>query len=363
MGGSGISREKFNTREEFITSDLNRLQSLASRDAQNILADADADDSGTPITALSGPCSLAGIAGQYNMALSAAQAFCWNPSDSGLTADDSPYEIARWAAQNLLFANPNGSNPRIDLVVVTPAMVDTDSQSRTILTDPVARTTTPQNVFKTTNPLCVPQVVTGTAAANPTPPAVPGGAFAFAEVWVPAAAPDSTTFTVLPRMWRRAPFPMGTMNGIVDGMRLSWDLTIDPNSASAAMFVGGGPDGITIARHRMLIDGELLDAPAVATPQQDAGGQNPFGSAASAGWNRPYYVYAVGGRHCPQAALVGATPSPIAIVESTVPPNADGHPSATITTPRGTTTTLGAVYIGIGFVVAGTTRRLACIMD
>lgn len=363
MGGSGLSREKFNTRETVLSSDFNRLQALASRDNQNFLADADTDDSGVPITALSGPCSLAGIAGQFNMALSADQALCWNPSDSSLTADDSAYEIARWAAQNLLFANPNGSNPRIDLVVMTPAMVDADSQSRNVLVDPVARTITPQNVFKTTNPLCVPAVVTGTAATNPVPPAVPGGAFALFEVWVPAAAPDSTTFTALPRIWRRAPFPLGTMNGIVDGMRLSWDLSVDPQAASTTMFVGGGPDGITIARHRMLIDGELLDAPLVGTPLQDAGANNPFASAAPAHWNLPYYVYACGGRHCPQAALVGAVPSPIALVESLVPPNADGHPSAAITTPRGVTTTLGAVYIGLGFVVANTTRRLGCVMD
>jgi hypothetical protein len=54
----------------------------------------------------------------------------------------------------------------------------------------------------------------------------------------------------------------------------------------------------------------------------------------------------------------------VAIVESLTPPNMGnfGKPTASITTPRGTTTVDGAVYCGIGFVVAGTTRRRACIM-
>lgn len=358
MGGSGFSREKFNAREEYITSDNNRTQSLVSRDAQNVMADASTDGAGLPITALSGPCSLAGIVGQFNMALGAQQAFCWNPSDSSLTADDSAYEVARWVAQNILFANPSG-NPRIDLVVVTPAMVDTDNQSRTILLDPVARTTGPQNVFKTTNPAATVAVVTGTPGATPAPPAVPAGAYAVFEVYVPTGAPDSTAFSVVPRMFRRAPFPWSTLSGIVCGFRPIWDLSVDPTTTASTISFGALDDC------RVAIDGEVLQtlgAVLGATVTQDAGGNNPFAAPASATWHKPYYLYAVGGRHAPQAAPGNA--SPIIIIESLVAPvPTTGHPVAAITTPRGTTTQLGAVYIGLGFVAAGTSRRLACVQD
>jgi hypothetical protein len=356
MGGSGLSREKFNARETILSSDFNRLEALASRELQNVLADASTDVAGLPITGLSGPCSLAGIAAQFNMALSAQQAFCYDPSDSSLTADDSAYEVARWAAQNLLFANPPGSNARIDLVVVTPAAVDTDSQSRNILVDPVARTISPQNVFKTTNPLCVPQVVTGTAGATPVPPAVPAGAFALFEVTVPSGATDSTGFGVTPRMFRRAPFPWATLSGIVSGFKPQWDLTADPTTTASTISFGALDDC------RIVIDGELIETLGAILEVFQDGAANPFGSAASAVWNRPYYLYAVGGRHAPQKGVVFG--SPVIIVESTTPPFlTTGRPTAAITTARGSAPSSACVYIGLGSVVANTTRRAACFMD
>jgi hypothetical protein len=357
MGGSGFSREKYNAREQYLTADNNRLQALASRDLQNLLADASSDATGAPISGLSGPCSLTGIPSTYLMALSAAQALVYNPSDSSLTADDSAYEVARWAAANLTFANPSGANPRIDLVVVTPAMVDTDSQSRTVLVDPVARTVTPQNVFKTTNPQATVAVVTGTPASSPVPPAVPAGAFALFEVFVPTSASDSTAFGVCPRMFRRAPFPWSAQSGILSGFTPQWDLSVDPTTTDSTISFGALDDC------KVLIDGEVLETLGVTLEVfQDAGANNPFASAAAAHWHKPYYLYAVGGRHCPQRGT--ALGAPVVIVESTIPPFATtGHPTSAITTPRGKTTQLGAVYIGLGFVYANTTRRLACVMD
>lgn len=356
MGGSGLSREKFNARETILSSDFNRLQALASRDGQNLLADASTDITGLPITGLSGPCSLAGIAAQFNMALSAAQALCYDPSDSSLTADDSAYEVARWAAQNLLFANPPGSNSRIDLVVVTPAMVDTDSQSRNILVDPVARTISPQNVFKTTSPLCVPAVITGTSGATPSPPAVPAGSFALFEVLVPSGATDSTGFSVTPRMFRRAPYPWSTLSGIISGFVPKWDLTADPTTTASTISFGALDDC------RVVIDGELIETLGVLLEVTQDGANNPFGSPASTAWNRPYYLYAVGGRHAPQMGAV--LHAPVLIVESTTPPFlSTGRPTAAITTARGSAPTAACVYLGLGSVIANSTRRAACWVD
>lgn len=358
MGGSGFSAEIFNAREQLNSSDLMRAQFLASRDLQNLLGDASADDSGTPITGFSGPCTLTAASG-FTMALSAAQAMAYNPGDASLTIDSSPYEVARWALQNLTFATPDGANPRIDLVVVTPAVVSTDQQSRTVLVDPTTRAVTAQPVYKTANPTGTIAIVTGTPGATPAPPAVPAGAFAIWEVWVPAGAASSTSFTAVPRMFRRAPFPWSTMNAIIDGFRLTWDMTADPTTTASALSMS------VLSRNRIIIDGEVIDgglfSPGVS---QDAGAANPFASAASSGWHKPYYIYAVGGRNAPQAALNQfGVPGPLALVESTTVPVVGGHPASPITTPRGTTTQRGAVFVGLGFVYAGTTRRLACIMD
>ncbi len=80
---------------------------------------------------------------------------------------------------------------------------------------------------------------------------------------------------------------------------------------------------------------------------------NPFGSSAGAS-DKPYYIFAVGGRHAPQGAFGGGPGFgvPFALVESLTPPNmGTGKPTSAITTPRGTTTIDGAVYCGLGFVV------------
>jgi hypothetical protein len=300
------------------------------------------------------------------MTLAAAQAFFYNPTDGSLTVDDSPYEVVRWPSQPLTFANPSGQ-PRIDLVVATPAMVDADSQPRNVLVDPVARTVTPQNVFKTTNPQATLAVVTGTPGATPLPPATPAGAVALFEVYVPVSAADSTAFGVVPRIFRRAPYPWSTMNGVISGRKLTWDLTADPTTTSSTL---SAPSTLGASPFEVLIDGEVITSGGPTSTvagivSQDAGAANPFASAAPATFDKPFYVYAVGGRHCPQGNFTGGAFCPLAFVESTVPPDRRGKPTSSITTPRGSTTTSdgrGAVLVGIGFVVANTTFRRGCIM-
>ena len=50
--------------------------------------------------------------------------------------------------------------------------------------------------------------------------------------------------------------------------------------------------------HRVVIDGELIEAASLfaIAIAQDAGAANPFAAAAGAS-DKPYFVYAVGGRH------------------------------------------------------------------
>lgn len=359
MGGAGFSREKFNAREIALSSDEIRAQQLWSRDLQNLLAMGSADAGGTPFScALSaiGVASLVFTSG-FQMALADGDALFYNPTDPSLTTDDSPMEVLRWrSVAPLSFATPDGANPRIDLVVAQPAMVDGDLTSRNILVDPGARTISAQNVFKSSNPTSTISVVTGTPGASPLPPAVPSGKCALFEVLVPAAAPSAATFGPSPRLFRRAPFPWSSGNAILNGCRLTWDLTVNPATTSSPI-VMGGPSS------RVVIDGEVIDCSAlfgVAVTQDSA--NNPFASAAPVGNDRPYYIYVVGGRHAPQGTAVTGGMIPVAVVESTVAPNNLGTPFSAITTPRGTTTQLGAVYIGIGFVRQNTTFRHACVM-
>lgn len=374
MSGVTKSFEKLNAREVLVSSDIMRLQTLASRDDQDLQGAMARSIDSSP-TNPTGPGSLLQILGSpisgldvvptftaasgYTATLGAGAGFLYDPGLAGLSADDSAYLVARWSSQTITFTTPSGANPRIDLVVATPAMVDTDSQSRNILVDPVARTITPQNVFKTTNPVATVAVIAGTPASSPVPPAVPAGSLGVMYVWVPASAPSAANFAQARAAWRRAPYPFAAMSGIIAGMGLKWDLTADPTAASAGMIAKGF--------HRICIDGEVMEF--YANIDSTAGGftpdtaNNPFGVAAGTS-DKPYFLYACGGRHNPMPSLNTSDGilSPVTIVESLTPPNlATGKPSAALTTPVGSVLD-GAVYVGLGFLVAGATRRRACMM-
>lgn len=355
MGGSSFSVEKFNAREIALSSDENRAQKLLSRDVQNVLAMGSADPLGTPFSCMLSVLSLTFTSG-FQMQLADGDALFYFPTDPSLTADDSAFEVVRWrSVAPLAFATPDATNARIDLVVATPGMVDADLVSRNILVDAVARTISAQNVNKTTNPSAAISVVTGTPAATPLPPAVPAGKVALYEVLVPAAAPSAATFGPSARLFRRAPFPWSTASAILSGCRLTWDLTVNPATTPSGLTMGGPTS-------RVIIDGEVIDCSALFdVPVFQDSTANPFGVAAGAS-DKPYYIYVVGGRHCPQGTAITGGMIPVAVIESTVAPNNLGQPFSPITTPRGTTTVSGALYIGIGFVRAGTTLRHACVM-
>lgn len=356
MGGSAFSTVKENAREQVLSADLVRASKLLSREAQNELMNLGASFAGNPFSALELPLTLVGIAATYTMTLGANAGYFYDASFPGLTSDDSSFLILRWPATVLSFANPDGTNGRIDLVVADPQAADADLVSRNILVDPTTRAITPQNVYKTTNPATVLTVITGTPAGTPVPPAVPAHKVAVTEVYVPPAAADSSNFQKAPRLWRRPSYPMSAMNGPVSGCRLTWDLTVDPTTTSAALSIASA------STNRIMIDGEMVEfgSGGAITVSADSTA-NPFGSAAPATASRPYYVYLCGGRNLPQGKFSTPFFLPVVLVESTVQPDAEGHPSSPITTPRGTTT-LGAVYVGLGFVYMNTTNRQACAM-
>lgn len=358
MASATGSKEKFNARELMESDDAMRLQNLIYRDVADDNAYETAGRFGIPYSGLVRVPSLTGVAGSFTMALGAGRGWYYDPTFAGLSPDDSFNQVLRWPAQVLTFSNPDGSNPRIDLIVAAPAMVDADSFSRNILVDPVSRTITPQNVFKTSNPVSNISVVQGTPASVPIPPVLPAGSVALFEVYVPASVGDATAFLPAQRLWRKSYFPGASRSGVMQGCKLVWSGGTPPASVGATLILNGSPF------NKIVIDGEVIEwrgCPAIVADTL----ANPFGSAAPATSSRPYYIYACGGRFLPQgmySPLVTGFFAPVVLVESLTAPDIDGaQPAAPIQTPRGQTQN-GAVLIGIGFTYRNTVLRQACVM-
>src|SRR5580692_1078534 len=236
MAGVPNSQEIFNAREELVSGDLMRAQTLISRDSQNTAAalsrsiDSNASNPtsaanllaavGTPISSLDLVPTIAAGSG-FQMSVGAGSGYLYDASFTSLTADDSPYLIARWNAATVTHANPDGTNPRIDIIYAVPTSVATDIASRNILLDPIARTVAAQSVNKTSNPLTALSVVTGTAAASPVVPVLPAHAIPLFYVYIPAAAASAANFAPCRATWRRAPYPFAGMSGVVSGMGLA----------------------------------------------------------------------------------------------------------------------------------------------
>ncbi len=372
--GPNFSRVKENPREELLSTDLNRQAKVASRDVQDESMYASAGDrsdgipgSGGPISGLSRLETPIGNVGALTATVPPGRGFFYDPAYPGLDADDSAFLVLRWVSQTLAFATPSGGNARIDLIVATPGMVDDPAslQSRNILVDPTTNAFAPQSVFKTTDPVSTLSIVQGTPAAEPLAPVVPDHSIAVFEVYVPQSSTQASDFTFVPRLWRKTAFPGSAFHGPLTGCLLEWGVG-DPATTTVGMTLSSA------YRNRCFIDGELIDlgttSPALF---QDAGANNPFASAAPALNSRAYFVYLCGGRNLPQAAKGYATPgsftsrtgsfTPAVLVESTVPPDASGFPTAFITTPRGNTIR-GACFVGIGFVFTNTSNRASCLM-
>jgi hypothetical protein len=261
----------------------------------------------------------------------------------GIGPGESAYRTIYWAGQNLTHANPDPTNPRYDAITVTPAAFGTPS---------------------------VLAIVTGTPAALPLAPAIPAGSGVLFYVYVGATVADSTHFRACRGLGRRVGYPWSGMSAIVAGCELSWNYIADPSTTPADIFVGAADQtGTNFTLNRLLIDGEAIEWAGYLSNTTNGvvsdSTADPFGSTASANFDRPYYIYACGGRHNPLPSNTGTgILNPVTICESTVPPNPKtGKPTGNLTVNGVTVTPNGALYIGLGFVVANTTRRRGCLMD
>lgn len=359
-----------NSREEVVSSDLNRMQQLASREWLNERKDRNRADSF--VNALSGAQQLIGQGvtkpylileptwdpdnASFDVDVGAGEGH--QPASSGAGVDEPEVIVHRWNAATLTFDAPD-PNPRIDIVICTPGENQTDPQTRTILQNPTTQVTAPATVNKTINPLGTLSIVKGTAAASdPTPPSIPAGTLGLFAVLVPAGATDATGLGAVRMVNRSTIEYLGTYHGMIEGFTYAMD------GSTFSMAGGNGSRDMV----RAIIDGELVQgAPPVNGGNPDAvvvdTSNDPFAVAAGA-FDEPFYLYLVGGSSFLNEVIVtgafGSSPftaAPFIVVQSTVAPNADGHPSAAITTPWGTTQR-AALFIGWGWKEeSGTTRK------
>ena len=342
----------FNAREELLSGDVNRAQQLLSKAVQDELRNEVLDTGGVPINCFTKPPTCVGNTGSYTVAIGAGEAMV--DDATGVTADDSSFKVVQWAAQNLLHANPDPTNGRIDLVVVTPATSTTDNVVRNVLTDPTTRTFAPATVPKTSTPVVVPVVVTGTPGASPLPPAVPSGAYAILEVFVEPGSADASQWPITPRLFRKSGYPLTGMSPI--GNTFSGGVGVPIVYAPQCGIIRGCnlvnanvPGVISSSEspglHTVVIDGEVIDFSGTVAASLDT--VNPPVGPAPANNDVPYFLYLVGGRNLPSNNLTGA---PVQMVASLTPPNViTGRPTAAVGTLRGTTSS--AVFLGCGWVL------------
>lgn len=395
---SPISIVNLNGREELLSGDFLRLQKLSSAQVQDLIRDSGrafgwstsapymdtgpTASTGDGVTGLMLQPDFVGGAGDFKVAVGAGQLLYMNNPGLDPYNEDSEYYVVRWAATQLDWqaAPPNPAQDRIDIVYLpAPTRVLTDVQARNVLVDPVARTINSVNVPKTDRPENVPVYMVGTPGTPPdaslTYAALPAGAIPLFEVYIVAAAADAATFSPCRCVFPRTFEPMSSSHGVLKGCEVLCVAVAD-ETASAAVTLNFNE------MHRVVIDGEIITfgggndvSFTNGLFQADTiGANNPFTVAPAAPFDvtdRPYYFYVVGGRHRTESSMGlsnynGGGPvnrwNPVVIIESLIPPDKDGRPSANIGTPYGTTRA-GAVYIGVGFTVTNTNFRKSLRFD
>ena len=297
-------------------------------------------DNGAPISGLDVLPTFAAASG-YDVAIGAGSGYLFTAV--GIGAGESEYRTIYWSDQSLAISTPDATHARYDAITVTPSAFGTES---------------------------VLAVVAGTPAPLPLTPAIPAGSDVLFYVYVGHAVADATHFRACRGLGRRVGYLWSGISAIVAGCELSWNYTADPATTPADIFVGAADQtGTNFTINRLLIDGEAIEWAGYLGSSTNGvvsdSTADPFGSPASASFDRPYYIYAVGGRHNPMPCNTATgILNPITVCESTVAPNPKtGKPTGNLTVNGVTVEPDGALYIGLGFVVANTVLRRGCLMD
>ncbi len=283
-------------------------------------------------TDLAGPTAHTHVSGSSNLALVAYSGRGYVHQRTTISTADTDPTYVRYSfpaagtggrnSQWVPVVAPDASLPRQDLLVVT-----LENEMR---------------------------VIAGTPAANPIPPATPNNMLALAEVRAMPGTTDTSTWPWVRASFRLLPYPLSTESGIVQGCRLSWLSFEGTGLPSATTIVGSSKNKIAFQGRVVEFDGGLdtdgfpkqaTIADTLATP-----------NASSSSNNVCYFIYCCRNQFT-YKATTGFT-SPVALIESLIAPNATGHPVADLGGPRGAIPAGDALVIGIGWMEAGSNRRL-----
>jgi hypothetical protein len=364
-------RVNWSAREQILSTDLNRAGKLSSAEDQDAslwcstradfydpaantfddFTSAAKAGQALAIPGLTVPPSLEAVAASFNLRIGAGEGHAFNSGT--VLADESAFALCRWAAQTITWpdaAAPDAGHARICTIVATPGDAFDDATSRNILVNPTTRETVPATCYKTAAADAAISVLAGTAAASPAPPTVPTGVLPLFDVVVPAGATDSSTFTWVRRAWRRIEFSGATTHGALKGCVPQED----PNAF-----------GLIAGVHRVVIDGELLtfSCSSYVASREDA--LNAPGTA-PANNDKATYLYLCGGRHSPQSDTPYNRASecvPVVMLETTVPPDALGYPTAILRVGSTNLARAACCYVGLAFRAAGSTAHVAAACD
>lgn len=297
-----------NTLENAVSTDVNRVGGLAGKAVMDALAGIEAgiDSSIAPRDAVRRGLEATPGAGMAVM-ISAGELLRWNGGIVGV--DSSQYTIGRLAADtSVAIAAADPTNPRVDLIYATISTSNEDSFVRNQLTLP-ARSVAAISFFKTARPRITLTVLTGSPSVSPTFPAVPAGTVGIWYVYVPAATTSIASDYLLDNRRRFYPASASRQHGRENGCYSS---TSNANRGNLSLSAG-----------RLHVDGALVDLTSdLSLPNAtilDAGVLLPA---------TEYHLYAVARGMAPVGKnnVGGFVP-----VLTTIPPNADGTPSAAIT--------------------------------
>jgi len=213
---SNPTRVNFNTLEQAVSSDMNRVGALAGFNLQELVRDlGNGIDGGlTPPTAVARGLKATPGAGM-SLDISTGTAYLYSTATDG---DSSPYRISKLTTTTSLeIAAADGTHSRIDLVSFHDAVESTDSTTRNELTLP-DRTVSAVAVDKTKRPSMVLTVTTGTPGATPAFPSVPAGDKALWYVRVPAGATTLDEADLMDMRTPLAPASVARSHGRLSGL-------------------------------------------------------------------------------------------------------------------------------------------------
>jgi tetrahydromethanopterin S-methyltransferase subunit F len=242
----------------------------------------------------------------------------------------------------------------------------------------MTRTVVVQQEFKTSNPVSIVTVITGTPSPNNIASynLVTANQQVLFEVYVPVGATDSDDFLVQRQLFTRIEGPMANYHGIIRGVQIFNNFGIP--GARDGTADAGPPNFAPDIVNQIVIDGQHIHWSGyggIGIPD-DLPGQNPMVVGFNAIQDIAYYMYLVGGRNNknvsgifnPQTSgIVDGFGSPVVLVFSNVPPLGDQscYPSAPIGIPdriSGSTMSVrkGALFVGCGFRVKNTAFHKGC---